>query len=171
MLITLRLPRTSALKLGLPIAGIGQHEVVVTLTAVELAGRLSLATHKAIGPEAVVDYCVAWRVARESLAGLVKKHGKIGLPRIVRKACKDRALWTPGRNVAMINWLQCVLEAYFLSGGKRRPTTPGSGAHPDEKQEAHDGMPSPEPDDAQALARICEIVFPLAYRLWIATVA
>src|SRR3972149_2519136 len=99
MVISLRLPRTSAMKLGLPIAGIGQHEVVVTMTAVELAGRLSLATGEAIGPQAVEGYCVAWQAASESLAGLVKKHGKTGLPRIARMACKDRALWAPRRNV------------------------------------------------------------------------
>ncbi len=166
MLITLRLPRSSALKIGLPIAGIAQHEVVVTLTAVELAGRLSLATGKAIRPEAVVDYCVAWRAASESLAGLVKKHGKAVLPRIVRKACKDRALWAPKRNVAMLNWLQCVLEAHFLQG----PATPKPGAIPAEQQEDHDDMPAPEPETARALAAICEAHFPLAYRLWTSTV-
>ena len=171
MVITLRLPRSSALKLGLPIAGIAQREVAVTLTAVELAGRLSLATGKAIRPEAVVDYCVAWRAASESLAGLVKKHGKTGLPRIVRKACKDRALWAPRTNVAMLNWLQCVLEAYFLSGGRRGPTTLRPGAHAAEQQEAFDCRPAPEPEMAQALADICDRNFPLAYRLWTATVA
>jgi hypothetical protein len=170
MVITLRLPRTSAMKLGLPVAGIGQHEVVVTLTAVELAGRLSLATGKAIRPEAVVHYCVAWRAASESLAGLVKKHGRTGLPRIVRKACKDRALWAPGKNVAMLNWLQCVLEAHFLSGGKWGPTTPRTGVCAIQQKEACDGEPAPEPDAAQALADICETNSPLAYHLWAATV-
>jgi hypothetical protein len=172
MLITLRLPRTSAMKLGLPIAGIGQPEVVMTMmTAVELAGRLSLATGKTIGLEAVVDYCVAWRAASETLAGLVQKHGKTGLPRSVRKACKDRLLWAPRRNVAMLDWLQCVLEAYFLSGGRWRPTTPKAGAHVSQQHAAHDGMPAPETDIALALADICETTFPLAYRLWTATVA
>ncbi len=168
MLITLRLPRSSALKLGLPIAGIGQHEVVVTLTAVELAGRLSLATGKAIRPQAVVDYCVAWRATSESLAGLIRKHGKTGLPRIVRKACNDRALWVPRRNAAMLNWLQCVLEAYSLSEA-RGPATPTPGACPTEEQKACDGKPAPETEIAQALADICETNFPLAYRLWTAS--
>ena len=170
MVITLRLPRSSALKIGLPIAGIAKHELVVTLTAVELAGRLSLATGKAIRPEAVVDYCVAWRAASESLAALVKKHSKTGLPRIVRKACKDRALWAPRRNVAMLDWLQCVLEAYFLSGGKQGPTTPRPGASVAEQNEDPDGMAAPETVIAQTLAGICETNFPLAYRLWTATV-
>ena len=170
MLITLRLPRTSAMKLGLPIAGIGQQEVLVTLTAVELAGRLSLGTGRAIGPEAGVDYCVASRAATESLAGLVKKHGKTVLPRIVRKACKDRALWAPKRNVAMLNWLQCVLEAHFVSGGGRGPAAPRPGAYASEQVEAYDGKPAPEPDIAQALADICETNFPLAYRLWTTSV-
>ncbi len=170
MLITLRLPHTSALKLGLPIAGTGQREVVVTMTAVELAGRLSLATGKAIGPEAVVDYCVARREASKTLAGLVKNHGKTGLPRIARKACKDRALWAPRRNVAMLSWLQCVLEAHFLSGGRRGPAVPRRGAYATEEQGPCDGKPAPEPEVAQALADICERNFPLAYRLWTATV-
>jgi hypothetical protein len=170
MLITLRLPRSSASKLGLPIAGIAQHEVVLTLTAVELAGRLSLATGKAIRPEAVVGYCVAWRAASESLERLVKKHGKTGLPRIVRKACKDRALWAPSRNAAMLNWLKCVLEAYFLSGANRGRTTPRPGAHATGLPEAYDSTLAQEPDIAQTLADICESNFPLAYRLWTATV-
>ncbi len=171
MIITLRLPRSSALKLGLPIAGIDLREVVVTMTAVELAGRLSIATGKAIRPESVVGYCVAWRAASESLAGLVKKHGKTGLPWIVRKACNDRAVWSPRRNAAMLNWLQCVLEAYFLSGGKRGHAPPRPGAIADEQQEAHDGTPAPEPETAQALADVCETNFPLAYHLWTASVA
>lgn len=171
MLITLRLPRTSAVKLGLPIAGINEHSVVLTMTAVELAGRLSLATEKSIRPEAVVDYCVASRAASESLAGLVKEHGKTGLPRIVRKACKNRALWAPRTNVAMLNWLQCVLEAHFLSGGRRRPAPPRPGACGTEQQEARDGETDSEPDIARTLADVCETNFPLAYRLWAATVA
>jgi hypothetical protein len=142
MLITLRLPRTSAIRLGLTITGIGEHEVVVTMTAVELAGRLSLAAGKAIAPQAGVDYSVAWRAASESLAGLVKKLGKTGLPRIVRKACKDRPLWAPRGNVAMLNWLQCVLEAYLLSGGRRGPATPRPGASAAEQQEDPGGMPA-----------------------------
>jgi hypothetical protein len=169
MLITLRLPRTSAMKLGLPNAGIGQPEVVVTMTAAELAGRLSLATGKTIRLEAVVDYCVAWRAASESLAGLVQKHGKIGLPRIFRKACKDRALWTPRTSPAMLNWLQCVLEAHFLSEGKPGPTTPRPGACAAGQQDNSDAVLSPETAIAQTLADICETNFPLAYRLWTAT--
>lgn len=71
----------------------------------------------------------------------------------------------------MLNWLQCVLEAYFLSAGRRGPTTPRLGAYGTQRQEANDGMPAPEPEIAQALADICETNFPLAYRLWTATVA
>jgi hypothetical protein len=159
------------MKLGLPVAGIGQHEVVVTLTAVELAGRLSLATGKAIRPEAVVGYGVAWRAASESLARLLKQHGKAGLPRIVRKACRDRALWAPRTNVAILNWLQCVLEAHFLSGGRRGPAVPRHEACATEEQGACDGKLAPEPELAEALADICETNFPLAYHLWTAAVA
>jgi hypothetical protein len=169
MLITLRLPGTSPPKLGLPITGMGQHEVVVTMTAAELAGRLSLATEKAIGPEAVVNYCVAWQAASESLAGLVRKNGKAGLSRIVGKACKDRALWTPRTSPAMLNWLQCVLEAHFLSEGKPGPTTPRPGACAAGQQDNSDAVLSPETAIAQTLADICETNFPLAYRLWTAT--
>jgi hypothetical protein len=170
MLITLRLPRASAMRLGLAVTGIGEHEVEVTMTAVELAGRLSLATEKAIAPEAVVDCCVAWRAAGESLAGLVRKHGKRALPKIVRRACKDRALWAPRRNVAMLNWLHCVLETYFLSGGNRGLTMPRPGACATEQPETDDNELAPESDIAEALADICETSFPLAYRLWTATV-
>jgi hypothetical protein len=170
MLITLRLPRASAMRLGLAVTGIGEHEVEVTMTAVELAGRLSLATDKAIAPEAVVDYCFAWRAASESLAGLVRKHGKSGLPKIVRRACKDRALWAPRRNVAMLNWLHYVLQAYFLSGGNPGHTTPRPGDCAPEQLETDDNELAPEPDISEALADICETSFPLAYRLWTVTV-
>jgi hypothetical protein len=171
MLVTLRLPRTSAMRLGLTVTGIGEHEVVVTMTTVELAGRLSLATGRAIRPETVVNYCVAWQAASDTLESLVKKHGKTGLPRIVRKACKDRALWAPSRNAAMLNWLQCVLEACFLPGGRRGNAAARPGAYASEQLEAHDGMAALESDTAQALADVCETNFSLAYRLWAAPVA
>jgi hypothetical protein len=70
----------------------------------------------------------------------------------------------------MLNWLQCVLEAHFLSRGRQRPTTPRPGPRADAEQEAHHGVPSPEPDSVEVLAGICRTTFPLAYRLWIATV-
>jgi hypothetical protein len=88
----------------------------------------------------------------------------------VRRACKDRALWAPRRNVAMLNWLQCVLEAYFLSGGDQGRTSPRPGAHTIEQLEAYDSKLAPEPDIAQALADLCETNFALAYQLWTATV-
>lgn len=78
MLITLRLPRASAGRLNLALGEPDREEMVTTLTAVELAGRLSLATGRPISPDAVVAHCAAWRAASESLAGLVKKHGKTG---------------------------------------------------------------------------------------------
>lgn len=71
----------------------------------------------------------------------------------------------------MLDWLQCVLEACFLSGGSRGHGAPGPGAYAAERQEAQDGMPAPEPESAQALADICETIFPLAYRLWTAGAA
>lgn len=171
MVITLRLPHASAVQLGLHVAGNCPHEVVVTMTAVELAGRLSLTTGKTVRPEAVVDYCVAYRTASENLERLVKKYGRNGLPRIVRKACNERALWAPRRNVAMLTWLQCLLEAYFLAGGRQGPATPRPGACATEQQKACDFEPASEPDIARTLADLCETNFPLAYHLWTATVA
>lgn len=157
MVITLRLPRSSALKLGLPIAGIAQREVAVTLTAVELAGRLSLATGKAIRPEAVVDYCVAWRAATETLAGLIKNHGNSRLAKMVRKSCSERALWVPRTNAGSLKWLQCVLESHFLSQADS-PNSVGLTDSPVEVQLRT------EVD----LAELCLANFPQAYGLWLA---
>jgi len=75
MLITFRLSRSCALRFNLRLDDVTQQEVVTTLTAMELAGRLSLATSKAISREAVARYCIAWRAATESLHRLVDMYG------------------------------------------------------------------------------------------------
>ncbi len=155
MLITLRLPRSSALKLNLPIAGTEQHDVIVTLTAVELAGRLSLATGKAIGPEAVVHYCLAWRAAAKALQRLIADHGRPGLAAMLRRPCNERALWTPSGTAAMLKWLRCVLESHFLSQAGSQGSRP-------------EGPSSGQPTDTD-LAAICKAVFPQAYVLWLAS--
>lgn len=61
----------------------------IPLSPIDFAGRLPLATGKPISPEAVVGYCIAWRAATETLAGLVKKYGKSGLPKMDRKAARS----------------------------------------------------------------------------------
>jgi hypothetical protein len=117
MLITLRFPRSSALKLNFAVADTDEQEqdFETTLTAVEPAGRLSLATGKPISPEAVVAYCGAWQAATETLAGLVKKLGKSGLAQMVRKRSTDQDLWAPATDSGTLKRLQCVLDSHFLS--------------------------------------------------------
>jgi len=155
MVITLRLPRSSALKLNLAVGDIDRHEVVTTLTAVELAGRLSLATGKAIGPDAVVEYCFAWRAASEALRRLIAEHGRTALARMLRKACSDCALWTPRGNAATLKWLRYVLEFHFLSQRGWGPPPPECRAAAREKQTDMD------------LVALCEASFPQAYGLWL----
>ena len=156
MLITLRLPRSSALKLNLPVDDVKGQEVVATLTAVELAGRLTLGTGKAISPEAVVRYCVAWQAATITLHRLVEKHGEVRLAEMLREEWGDRALWVPETNRATLEWFRYLLEAHFLSSGVVCATTP------------EDVCPFADGPPAQHLAEICERNFALAYHLWVA---
>jgi hypothetical protein len=154
MLITLRLPRSSALRLNLAVDDVERQEVAATLTAVELAGRLTLATGKAISPEAVVRYSVAWQAATATLHGLVKKHGKVGLVEMLRETCGHRALWVPEDNESAVEWLACLLEVYFLRSA------------PAAKPSPEDGQLVTEQQAGQMLADLCERSFPLAYHLW-----
>jgi hypothetical protein len=156
MLITLRLPRSSALRLNLAVDDVEGQEVVATLTAVELAGRLTLGTGKAVSPEAVVRYCVAWQAARETLRGLVEKHGEAGLAKMLREECGDRALWVPRKDVATLRWLQCVLESHILSSAKGRREVPI--ARSTAMGQVH---------SAAGLVELCEAAFPQAYGLWL----
>ena len=55
MQITMRFPRQQALEMGL-VVDEGVEEIEVTLPAVELAGRLTLATGKLIRPEGLREY-------------------------------------------------------------------------------------------------------------------
>jgi hypothetical protein len=159
MLITFRFPRSSAVKLNLVVADAdGQEQDFETaLTAVELAGRLSLATGKPISPEAVVGYCIAWQAATRTLAGLVRKHGDSRLAKMVRKGCWEQAVWVPRTNASALKWLQCVLESHFLSHGESLNDA---------------GMPeSPLEVQLQTdvdLAELCRANFPQAYGLWVA---
>lgn len=154
MLITLRLPCSSALKLNLAVSDVDRQEVVITLTAVELAGRLSLATGKAVSPEAVVRYCAAWQAASETLHELVEKHGEVGLVEMLRETCGHRALWVPDDNESAIEWLGCLLEVYFL--GSPPGANPGA-----EVRELVTKLST-----GQMLMDLCEESFPLAYHLW-----
>jgi|GEM_PF-4655173 len=160
MLITLRFPRSSALKLNLVVADTDgqEQDSETTLTAVELAGRLSLATGKPISPTAVAGYCAAWRAATEAHAQLAKKHGTVGLGKLVRQASSDRALWAPRTNSGALKWLQCILECHYLSRGdtESRTQTPGAPAAEDQ-------------DAALELGKLCEENFSHAYGLWLAS--
>lgn len=81
MLVTMRLPRAAAAKMGVPVEA-GADEVEVTMPAVELAGRLTLATGRAIGLDAVVKYC----------ATLQSDHQQVGaVAQLAREVSRERA--------------------------------------------------------------------------------
>jgi hypothetical protein len=156
MLITLRWPRSSALKLHLSPGETNQdqQEVVTTLTAVELAGRLSIATGTAISPEAVVQYFIAWQSARQTFQQLVEQHGRPGLLDVLREICHRRALWMPHDDKAALEWFSYLLEAHFL--GQVAAERPG----------LEGGLLALDLPIAQKLGDLCEESFALAFHLW-----
>lgn len=154
MLITLRLPKAGALRLNLG-SGSSNEELTVTLTAVELAGRLTLAAGKPIGPEAVVRYCSAWQAAMAASSALANKHGPDRLAEILQEGCRQRSLWVPARDEDVLLWLQYVLLAHFLSSG---------GPETDSAEKVHDWASD---HTAEGLADLCKVNFPSAYCLWV----
>jgi len=154
MLITLRIPKAAADKLNLGSATTDE-ELTVTLTAVELAGRLTLATGKVIGPEAVVRYCSAWKAATAASSALAEKHGPHQLAETLRKGCRECSLWVPDLEEDVLLWLHHVLLAHFLSSDPLETDPPG--AIPDWASL----------QTAGSLAELCEVNFPRAYHLWI----
>lgn len=160
MLVTLRFPLSSALRLNIAVGDTHDQEqhFESTLTAVELAGRLSSATKKPISPEAVAGYCAAWRAATEALAELARTRGRVGLARLVRQVSSDRALWAPRTNTGALKWLQCILECHYLS---RTDTESGTLKHgPTAGADHHSDL---------ELGRLCEDNFAHAYALWLAS--
>ena len=154
MYVTLRMPSSTARKLNLTVDD-REDDWTVTLTPIELAGRLTAATGKVVTLEAVVRYCEAWQAARAACRGLVDKYGAVGLVSKLRKSYKERSLWLPEENKDAIPWLRCVLEAHFLHS----ETSLGSAAdgdytwgfwHTDER-----------------LVELCEAIFPAAYDWWV----
>lgn len=154
MLITLCIPKAAADKLNLASATT-DDELTVTLTAVELAGRLTLLTGKAIGPEAVARYCSAWQAAMAASSALADRHGPDGLAAMLQQACRERCLWVPDLNKEVLLWLQCVLLAHFQS--LRSVDT----ARPDEV------LNWACPQSAESLAELCQTNFPAAYQMWV----
>lgn len=72
MLITMRLPQATAEKMGIAV-GAGTDEVEVTLPAVEMAGRMSLATGRAISPQDLENYCASLETHRSPADALVER--------------------------------------------------------------------------------------------------
>ena len=130
-------------------------ELTVTLTAVELAGRLTIAAGKPISPEAVMRYCSALQAAMAASTSLANKLGPARLTETLREGCRNRSLWVPDRDEDVLFWLQCVLLVHFLSS--RTPET----------------LPSEEIlnlaslQTAARLAELCEMNFPGAYHFWV----
>lgn len=154
MLITLRLPKAAADRLNLR-SGTSAEEVTVTLTTVELAGRLTLLTGKAIAPEAVARYCSAWQAAMAASRALANNHGADRLTEMLRAGCRERRLWVPDRDEDVLLWLQCVLLVHFLSS--RSVDT----ARPDEV------LDWACPQSAESLTGLCQTNFPAAYQMWV----
>jgi len=154
MLITLRMPRSSAERLNLRVPG-PDEEVLVTLPAVELAGRLTLVTGKPVSSEAVARYCASMSAAIAGCEALIEKYGLEGIADLLREPCARRALWLPEECDAVAVWLRCVLVAYFQS-----PRAPDN---PDPK----DVRGWPRLQTAEQLAALCQESFPVAYHLWV----
>jgi len=154
MLITLRMPRSSAEQLNLRVAG-ADEEVLVTLPAVELAGRLTVVTGKPVSSEAVARYCASMSAAIAGCEALIEKYGLEGVADLLREPCARRGLWLPEECDAVVVWMRCVLAAYFQS-----PRAPDN---PDPK----DVRGWARLQTGEQLAALCQETFPEAYPLWI----
>jgi hypothetical protein len=154
MVVTVCFPRAAAekLNLGSPASG---EQLTVTLTVVELAGRLTLATGRTIAPEAVELYASAWRVAKACVHALVERHGPTQLADMVRKGCTGRSLWVPQLEEEILIWLEFVLLAHFDSPGALE-------IHPPEDMAEWASLRT-----AGSLSDLCETHFSQAYRMWV----
>ena len=154
MVVTVCFPRAAAekLNLGSPASG---EELMVTLTSVELAGRLTLATGRTIAPEAVERYASAWRAAKACVHALVERHGPTQLADMVRKGCTERSLWVPQLEEEILIWLELVLLSHFDSPGALE-------THPPEDMAEWASLQT-----AGSLSGLCAARFPQAYRIWV----
>jgi hypothetical protein len=155
MVVTVCFPRAAAekLNLGSPASGV---RLTVTLTVVELAGRLTLATGRTIAPEAVERYCSAWRAAKACVHALVERHGPTQLADMIRKGCTERSLWLPEPEEEVLLWLEYVLLAHFCSPGALEKASP-----------PHDMTEWACLQTAGSLSGLCAAHFPQAYRIWV----
>lgn len=153
MHISVRMPLSSAHKLGLLADG-KASEVTVTLTSVEFAGRLTLATGAIVTPEALERYVEAWKEASATLQTLIHEFGEASLAAELHGACEARSLWVPQEDAPTMRWLFCVLEAHFLS------------SHVGTDMSDRNDPPAAIPPVGEALAELCERSFPLAHHLW-----
>ncbi len=154
MYVTLKMPASAACKLNLTVDN-REEAVTVTLTPIELAGRLTVSTGKVVTPEAVAQYCRASQAAEEACRGLIDRYGAVGLVGNLRKGCKERCLWLPEDDEDAIPWLRCVLEAHF----HHSETSLGSAA---EGSYAWGFWQT-----AERLVELCEAIFPVAYDWWV----
>jgi len=153
MAVQLRIPHAGALKMGLPSEG--EAKVVeAKMSVVELAGRLTLATGKAITPNDVESYLAGVRHARLALQCVLSKHDRADLVLCFAVASCRRRMWAPADLDDVIAWLSCVLLANCL--------VPQPSTKTDEE-----ALNWAESLNVTDLVNMCETHFAAAYGLWV----
>lgn len=112
MLITMRLPRAAAEKMGIEV-GAGTEEVEVSLPAVELAGRMTMATGRAISLGAVEKYCATLQTDHQQVGAMAQpareeRRGRAG------PLDGQRRLSRPFGEEGALDWLSTVLTECYL---------------------------------------------------------
>jgi hypothetical protein len=114
MYVRLRMPASAARQLNLAVDD-GPEEVTVTLSAMELAGRLTVSTGRVVTLESIIRYCCAWSAASAAWRGLLARYGTDGLRESLRTHSNDLPLWPQeaGDELALPR-LRLVLESHLL---------------------------------------------------------
>lgn len=111
MIITMRLPRAAAEKMGIPVEA-DADEVEVALPAVELAGRMTLATGRAISPQAVEKH-FATSADQAGLSDVLGQSGRKGFgDRFRGRRAPRRAPSAPEANMD-VEWISEMLTGCY----------------------------------------------------------
>ena len=153
MTVQLRISLAGAIKMGLPVQD-EPNVLEATMSVVELAGRLTLATGRAITPHAVEAYLAGVRRARLALECITRNHDRASLALHFAVASCRRRIWAPTDVGEVITWLSCVLIARYLASPR----------HAGSDEQDLDWAKSVNVTD---LVDICETHFASAYALWV----
>ncbi len=153
MAVQLRIPHAGALKMGLPSEG-DAKVVEAKMSVVELAGRLTLATGKAIAPNDVQAYLAGVRRARLALQCILRKHDRASLVLRFAVASCRRRMWAPSDVDSVVSWLSCVLLAHCLAPQPHTETD-------------EDTLEWAQSVNVGDLVDMCETHFATAYHMWV----